>query len=89
MTIADQGAALPTSDIILQNMQVVRPTASDGWTQAQWVARRRSGFRQVGSAGDGTNGEPNTTCVSMTGSHIQNVRFGAEVMRQQLVVLQQ
>jgi hypothetical protein len=31
----------------------------------------------AGLAGTGTNGEPNTSCISIAGSHIQNVRFGA------------
>ena len=44
------------------------------------VAQGRSGFYQWGSAGDGTNGEPNTTCVSITKSHIWNVRWGARLM---------
>ncbi len=80
VTVADQGAALPTSDIILENMQISTADSTDGWTQAQWVAQGRIGFWEVGSPGDGTNGVPYTTCVSMTGSHIGNVRWGARFM---------
>ncbi len=77
VTVGDQGPALPTSDIIFENMQISTADSMDGWTKAQWISEARSGFREVGSAGDGTNGEPYTTCISMTGSHIQNVRIGA------------
>ena len=76
VTVTDQGAALPTSDIILQNMEISTADSTDGWTKEQWVAQGRIGYREVGSPGDGTNGEPYTTCVAMTGSHIRNVRFG-------------
>jgi hypothetical protein len=79
VTIGDQGSAHRTSDIILENMQLSTADSMDGWTKPQWVAQARSGFREVGSAGDGTNGEPYTTCISITGSHIQNVRFGAVI----------
>jgi hypothetical protein len=79
VTIGDQGAALPTSDIILENMELSTADSMDGWSKEQWVAQARSGFREVGSAGDGKNGEPYTTCISMTGSHIHNVRIGAVI----------
>ena len=39
VTVADQGAALPTSDIILENMQISSADSTDGWTKAQWVAQ--------------------------------------------------
>jgi hypothetical protein len=80
VTVTDQGASLPTSDIILENMQISTADSTDGWTKEQWVAQGRSGYHEWGSAGDSTNGEPNTTCIAMTGSHIQNVRFGAHLM---------
>jgi Right handed beta helix region len=75
--VLDQGAAFPTSNIILENMQISTADNMAGWTQAQWRTQARTGYQEVGSAGSGRNGEPNITCVSMTGSHIQNVRFGA------------
>jgi parallel beta-helix repeat protein len=80
VTVTDQGAAHPTSDIILQNMEISSADDTDGWTQEQWAAQGRIGFREFGSPGDGTNGVPYTTCVSMTGSHIWNVRWGVHFM---------
>jgi parallel beta-helix repeat protein len=80
VTVTDQGASLPTSDIILEHLQISTADNTEGWTQSQWVAQGRSGYYEYGTAGDGTNGEPNTTCIAMTGSHIQNVRFGARLM---------
>ena len=77
VTVTDQGAAHPTSDIILENMQISTVDDATSWTKAQWQAQGRSGFREVGGVGNGTNGQPSTTCISMTGSKIKNVRFGA------------
>ena len=77
VVVTDQGAAHPTSDIILENMQISTVDDATGWTTAQWQAQGRSGFREVGGVGNGTNGQPSTTCISMTGSKIKNVRFGA------------
>jgi hypothetical protein len=76
VTVGDQGPALPTSDIIFENMKISTADSMDGWTKAQWVSQARSAYREVGTPGNGTNGEPNTTCVSMTGSTIKNVRYG-------------
>ena len=81
VTISDQGAAFPTTDIIFTDMDLSTfDTIPMGFTQAQWIAQGRSGFLEVGSAGNGTNGIPYTTCVSMTGSRIHNVAFGAQIM---------
>jgi hypothetical protein len=80
VTVTDQGASLPTTDIILKNMQLTTADNTDGWTQQQWAAQGRMGFREFGTPGDGANGVPNTTCVSMTGSHIWNVRWGVHFM---------
>jgi hypothetical protein len=80
VTVTDQGPAHPTSDIILKNLRISTADKTDGWTKEQWVAQGRSGFREFGSPGDGTNGVPYTTCVAMTGSHISNIRFGAVLM---------
>ncbi|HEY5205152.1 MAG TPA: right-handed parallel beta-helix repeat-containing protein [Roseiarcus sp.] len=76
VTVTDQGAALPTSDIILENMQVNSADSTDGWTQPEWLARARV----VGISAKGTDHGANTTCVSVTKSHISKVIFGAEVM---------
>jgi hypothetical protein len=80
VTVTDQGPAHPTSDIILKNLQISTADETEGWTKEQWVAQGRTGYREVGSPGDGTNGVPYTTCVALTGSHISNVRFGAILM---------
>jgi hypothetical protein len=75
--LTDQGAAYPTTDIILENMQISSADSTAGWSQAQWIGQARWGLVASGLAGNGTNGEPNTRCISLAGSHIQNVRFGA------------
>ena len=80
VTVRDAGASLPTTDILLENMQISTADSTDGWTKEQWVAQGRIGYQEWGSPGDGTNGVPFTTCVAMTGSHIRNVRFGAALM---------
>ena len=77
VTLRDQGPSFPTTDIILENMQISSADSTAGWSKAQWIAQARFGFSAVGSAGNGTNGEPNTSCISLAGSHIQNVRTGA------------
>ena len=75
--ITDQGPSYPTTDIVLENLSISSADSTAGWTQAQWVAQARQGYWLLGLAGNGTNGEPYTTCVSLAGSHIQNVRNGA------------
>jgi hypothetical protein len=76
VTVTDQGAALPTSDIILESMQVSSADNTDGWTQPEWLAR----LRGVGISAKGSDHGANTTCVSVTNSHISKVIFGSEVM---------
>jgi hypothetical protein len=36
VTVTDQGAALPTSDIILKDLQISTADSTDGWTKEQW-----------------------------------------------------
>ena len=50
-----------------------------GWLEQGAVDRAgpRWASSAFGLAGNGTNGEPNTRCISLAGSHIQNVRVGA------------
>ena len=50
VTIGDQGAEFPTTDIILENMHLSTADSTDGWTKAQWVAQGRLGLWAVGSA---------------------------------------
>jgi hypothetical protein len=77
ITLTDQGPSFPTTDIIFENMQISSADSTTGWSQAQWMAQARWGINAAGLAGNGTNGEPNTSCISVAGSHIQNVRVGA------------
>ena len=76
VAVTDQGAALPTSDIILESMQVSSADNTDGWTQPEWLARARV----VGVDARGADHGADTTCVSVTNSHISNVIFGSYVM---------
>jgi hypothetical protein len=78
--IKDGGATLPTSDIVLENMAISSTDNAESWSQAQWVADGRNGFSALSTA-PGTN----TKCVSITGSHITNVKFGASLAASQLV----
>jgi hypothetical protein len=75
ISVMDQGASFPTTDIILENLQISSADSTAGWSQAQWVAQARNGYDDLGTPGNGANGEPYTTCVTMAGSHIQNVRY--------------
>jgi hypothetical protein len=77
VTLTDQGPSYPTTDIVLENLLISSADSTAGWTQAQWIARARYGYQVAGLAGNGTNGMPNTNCISLAGSHIQNVRTAA------------
>lgn len=78
--IKDGGATLPTSNIVLENMIISSQDNAEAWSKAQWIADARNGF-SVQSSAPGAN----TTCVSLTGSHISNVRFGASLFASQVV----
>jgi len=80
VTIKDGGAAFPTSDIVLENMIISSQDNVRAWNQLQWRASARNGFHAESSAGG-----PHTKCVSLTGSHISNVRIGAQLFAGQLV----
>lgn len=80
VTIKDGGAKLPTSDIVLENMIISSQDNVQAWSQAQWIADARNGFSALSSAGGA-----NTKCVSLTGSHISNIRYGAGLFANQLV----
>jgi hypothetical protein len=81
VTVTDQGAAHPTSDIILEKMQVSSADSMDGWTQAEWLARVRVGGIFVRGSHNGAD----TTCVSVTKSHMMNVVFGSVVMGNEML----
>ena len=72
--VKDQGASFPTSDIVFSNITISSQDDVSSWTQAQWIANGRNGFVVQSSPGGW-----NTKCISMTGSHITNVRFGASL----------
>ncbi len=78
--IKDAGAALPTSDIVFENMTISSQDNAEAWSQAQWVTNARNGFFAQSSAGGA-----NTKCISLTGSHITNVRTGAGLLAAQLL----
>jgi hypothetical protein len=80
VTVKDGGATLPTSDIVLENMTISSQDNAKSWSQAQWIANARNGFNAQSSAGGA-----NTKCVSLTGSHISNVRTGAVLFANQLL----
>jgi Right handed beta helix region len=77
--IKDGGAALPTSDIVLENMSISSQDNAEAWSKAQW-ASARGGFWALSTAGGAY-----TKCVSLTGSHISNVKTGAALFASQLV----
>lgn len=80
VTVKDGGATFPTSDIVLENMTISSQDNVRAWSQAQWIANARNGFYAISSAGGA-----NTKCVSLTGSHISNIRYGASLFANQLV----
>jgi len=71
--------ALPSSNMVFTNMRVSSVDDTSGWTQAEWRARRRV----IGIA---TQGGADTTCVSVTNSHISNIEFGATVTANNMLV---
>ena len=48
--VRDQGASFPTTDIILENMEISTADSTEGWTREQWVAQGRSGYVEWGIA---------------------------------------
>ena len=72
--IDDFSPTFPTSNIVLENMTISSQDNVAGWSQAQWVANARNAFF-VRS----TPGTTATKCISVTGSHIANVRNGAAI----------
>ncbi len=79
INISDGGATLPTSNIILHNLNVssADPSVYATWTQAQWAANTRVGVNVKGG---------NTTCVSVVDSHITANHFGLAVFANNMLV---
>jgi hypothetical protein len=68
--VNSRGAALASSNVVFTNMLITSSDDTSGWTQADWRARRRGvGVSALGGA--------DTTCVSVTNSHILNIEYGA------------
>jgi hypothetical protein len=78
--VKDGGAAFPTSNIVFENMSISSQDDAEAWSKAQWLANARTGFWAQSSAG-GTS----TKCISLTGSHITNVKTGAGLFADQLL----
>ena len=73
--VGDQGSALPSSNIVFTNMLISSAGDTSGWTKEQWLARVRS----IGIFANGSDHGANTTCVSVTNSHISNVIYGSSI----------
>jgi hypothetical protein len=78
--VKDGGATLPTSNVVLENMTISSQDNVAAWSKAQWVANSRLGFFARSTAGT-----TDTKCVSLTGSHITNVRSGGLVAANQVL----
>ena len=78
--IKDGGATHPTSDIVFENMTISSLDNAEAWSRGQWVANARNGFWAQSSAGGAY-----TNCISLTGSHISNVRTGAGLFAAKLL----
>jgi len=76
VSVKDQGPTYPTTNIVFRNMTISSVDDASSWSQAQWRANARNGFVAQSSAGAGGG---NTKCVSITGSHIANVKTGASL----------
>jgi hypothetical protein len=78
--IDDFSPTFPTTNIVFQNMTVSSQDSAAGWSKAQWVANARNGFFF-----HTTPGTTATRCISVTGSHITNVRTGAGIAAPQVL----
>jgi Right handed beta helix region len=78
--VNDGGVALPTSNIVFENLTISSQDNVAGWSKAQWVANARTGVFLRGTAGTTA-----TKCIAMTASHITNVRNGAAIAANQVL----
>jgi hypothetical protein len=78
--IDDYSPTFPTFNIVLENMTVSSQDNAAGWSKAQWVTNARNGFFF-----HTTPGTTATTCISVTGSHITNVKNGAGIAAPQVL----
>ena len=88
VTVSDQGATYPTHDIVLDGFDISSAdhSVAVGWTQAVWKTNSRNGASLAGTAGSGTNGEPYTTCISLTNSHVHDVYDGIALFANQSLI---
>jgi hypothetical protein len=79
VSVTDEGTSYPATDFIFDNMSLSSAPSATAvtWTAANWFTNARAGFVIEGHPGNGTNGEPGTSCISITHSHIFNVAQGA------------
>lgn len=79
VNVKDEGTSYPATDFIFENMNLSSAPSATAltWTAANWYAYARTAFAIQGHPGNGTNGEPGTSCISITGSHISQVKEGA------------
>jgi hypothetical protein len=77
--ITDIGSQSPTGDIIMYSMNVstIDHATAQTWTQAQWLANGRTGIQLSGQPGNGINGYPTLSCISVTNSMFKDVAYGA------------
>ncbi len=80
VNIDDFSPTFPTSNIVLENVTISSQDNVAGWSKAQWVTNARNGFFV-----HTTPGTTATKCISMTGSHIANVRTGAVIAAGQVL----
>lgn len=77
LTVGDQGPDLQTHDLIFANLTIRSIDSVTSLTRDQLAQQLRYGVSTRSTTGDGTNGAPNTTCLSIVNSRISNVRTGA------------
>jgi hypothetical protein len=73
--VGGQGAALPSTDIVLDGLDISSADNVDDWTQADWLAKARwAGVAVAGSP------EGGSSCTSISHTSLHNVRVGATLM---------
>jgi hypothetical protein len=76
----DPSPTFPVSNIVLENMTISSQDNVAGWSKAQWVTNSRGGVFIRSPAGTTA-----TKCISLTASHITNVRYGAAIAAGQVL----
>jgi hypothetical protein len=76
----DPSPTFPVSNIVLENMTISSQDNVAGWSKGQWVTNSRAGVFIRSPAGTTA-----TKCISLTASHITNVRYGAAIAAGQVL----